>query len=214
VLELHVGSREGGCESYLASELVFLNDRIEVKACGTQVMMAWELPLMERMAQIATMRRGDVLEVGFGMGLCARSISAYRPRSHCVIEAHPKLVEHAQDWAMKKAHPQVATKVIAGKWQDVIDTLGPFDGIAFDVFGGQGQREAFFSKLHRLLRPHGVATLWLADDKEMPHALAQCLSEQGFRWHLNKVTAVPDKRCTYTQTNEFYVPVIYKGDRS
>ena len=54
--------------SYLDRELTFFDDRIEVAGSGEQVMMSWERPIMARMGQIAAMRRGDVLEVGFGMG--------------------------------------------------------------------------------------------------------------------------------------------------
>lgn len=37
--------------------------------CGLQVMMQWEQPLMEIHADLVCQRGGDVLNVGFGLGL-------------------------------------------------------------------------------------------------------------------------------------------------
>jgi hypothetical protein len=66
---------------------------------------------------------------------------------------------------------------------------------------------SFFSHLHALLGPEGRATLWLRDAAEMPEALAALLARQGFGYRLTRVTAIPDKRCAYSQSNEFYLPV-------
>ena len=191
---------------YLDQELVFHPDRIEVKASGELVMMAWELPLMTRMAEIAAMRRGRVLEVGFGMGLSAQAVQRLRPQSHTIIEAHPQVLERARAWAAGRA----GVSLVAGRWQEVLDSLGPFDGISFDVFGGDGQRREFFTRLHRLLAPAGVATLWLGDERVLPPELAALLAAQGFCHHLTRVTAIPDPRCTYSRTNEFYIPIVYR----
>src|SRR5690242_7057135 len=43
----------------------------ELIIAGQQVMQDWESPLMEAMADIAAASHGDVLEVGFGMGISA-----------------------------------------------------------------------------------------------------------------------------------------------
>lgn len=191
-------------DPYLEQELVFFDDRIEVKDGGLQVMMRWELPLMQRMAQIVTLRRGDVLEIGFGMGLSCDAVQGLRPRSHTIVEAHPQIVPRALAWAENKPN----TRIVAGRWQEVIAELPSFDGISFDVFGGSGQREAFFSHLPRLLRPGGVATLWLADDQHLPPSLAEVLTAGGFTWSMSRVTAIPDARCRYSRTNSFCIPVI------
>ncbi|MEZ4272251.1 MAG: class I SAM-dependent methyltransferase [Myxococcota bacterium] len=194
--------------NYLEQDLSFYDDRIEVSATGTPVMMRWELPLMRRMAEIACLRRGDVLEIGFGMGLSAQEIQRLKPRSHTIIEAHPQIIARARDWAAQR--PNV--NLVGARWQDVIDTLGAYDGIAFDIFGGDGQRMAFFSHLKRLLRPKGVATLWLGDETRLPQELEASLDTQGFTYRLAKVSAIPDKRCTYSQSNEFFLPIIVRKE--
>ena len=41
-----------------------------MEACsGEAVMMSWELPLMERHAEVICAQGGDVLNIGFGLGL-------------------------------------------------------------------------------------------------------------------------------------------------
>jgi len=190
--------------SYLGSTLLFYPDRIEVEEGGVQVMMAWERPLMQRMAQIVTVRGGDILEVGFGMGLSCDAVRAQGPRSHTVIEAHPQIIERARAWAQGAAN----TEIIAARWQEVITELGPFDGISFDIFGGQDQRLEFFGQLDRLLTPRGVATLWIGDDRQLQPPLRAVLDAQGFTHRFIRVSAIPDPRCTYSRSNEFFIPII------
>ena len=49
-----------------------------------QVMMEWEKPYME--ACIDKLQpKGDVLEIGFGMGYSATQIQKYKPKSHTII---------------------------------------------------------------------------------------------------------------------------------
>jgi len=196
---------------YLDHDLTFFDDRIEVGDTGIQVMMAWEEPLMCCMAELAAGRRGDVLEIGFGMGICATAIQKKRPRSHTIVEAHPQIVVRAEKW--RKVNDQDGVTLLAGRWQDVMDQLGTYDGIAFDVFGGVGQRLEFFAHLPRLLRPGAIATLWLGDDRELPADLAAILRRDGFVWRYTRVNAIPDKRCTYSRTNEFVVPAITRPRR-
>ena len=62
------------------------------------VMMAWEGPLMvehaKRLCAHAADCRpegGDVMNIGFGMGLIDTAIQELKPRSHTIIEAHPQV---------------------------------------------------------------------------------------------------------------------------
>lgn len=51
-------------------------------------------------AQAVCTGGGDVLNVGFGLGLVDSAIQSNKPRSHTIIEAHPdvlrKVVQHDQ----------------------------------------------------------------------------------------------------------------------
>ena len=94
--------------------------------------MDWEAPIMDRMAAEVCHNGGDVLEVGFGMGISAGCIQKRRPASHTIVECHPQILQRLHAWAADK--PNVS--IVEGMWQDVLHTLGEFDGITWDTFGG------------------------------------------------------------------------------
>ena len=51
-----------------------------------EVMGSWEDPLMKRHAEVACENGGDILEIGFGMGISANYIQQQNPDSHTIIE--------------------------------------------------------------------------------------------------------------------------------
>lgn len=142
----------------------FHGDRIWCEEFNQEVMMDWEAPIMERMAAEVCHNRGDVLEVGFGMGISAGFIQSHQPRSHTVIECHPQILERLR----KHAGKTPGMNVIHGMWQDVIGTLGDraFDGILWDTFGGvdsfsnRDLFRQFFPFVKSSLRPQGRFTFW------------------------------------------------------
>src|SRR5262249_15037208 len=97
-----------------------------------QVMQNWERPLMKAMANVVTETHGDVLEVGFGMGISATYIQERGVRSHSIIECNEMVVQQFNDW--KSQYPECDIRVIQGKWQDVVGELGQYDGVFFDTY--------------------------------------------------------------------------------
>jgi hypothetical protein len=94
-----------------------------------QVMMEWEKPYME--ACIDKLQpKGDVLEIGFGMGYSATQIQKYKPKSHTIIEMDPMVIKRAKIWA----HDYDNITIVQGTWQEKIHNLGTFDEIFFDDF--------------------------------------------------------------------------------
>ena len=94
-----------------------------------QVMMEWEKPYME--ACIDKLQpKGDVLEIGFGMGYSATQIQKYKPKSYTIIEMDPIVIKRLKKWA--KDYDNVI--IIEGTWQEKIHDLGKFDEIFFDDF--------------------------------------------------------------------------------
>jgi protein arginine N-methyltransferase 2 len=120
-----------------------------------QVMMDWETPLMEAHAQIVCHNQGDVLEVGFGMGISSTHIQALNPTLHTIIEIHPDIFERAQLWAADK--PNV--NLIFADWYDCVDTLSTYDGIFFDTYGDLHAHE-FIQYVPQLIKPGGKFTWW------------------------------------------------------
>lgn len=122
-----------------ASNSQYLENPVEYTADGEKlmdteseaVMMEWEKPLMEIHAKVICGEGGkDVLNVGFGMGIIDTAIQSLKPRSHTIIEAHPDVYKKMIDDGWDK---KPGVKILFGRWQDVIDEAGPFDGIFFDT---------------------------------------------------------------------------------
>jgi hypothetical protein len=106
-----------------------LGHEILLKNGNLQVMMEWEKPYMQ--ACIDTLKpKGDVLEIGFGLGYSSTQIQKYHPKSHTIIECDPTVIQKAKEWAKTYAH----VKIVEGFWQDQLEKLGNFDTIFFDDY--------------------------------------------------------------------------------
>jgi guanidinoacetate N-methyltransferase len=137
---------------------------------GQQVMQDWEAPLMKAMADIVTQGCGDVLEVGFGMGISASYIQTGRPRSHTIIECNRDVMRAFAAWAEKYSDRDI--RLVQGRWQDVVDDIGLFDGVFFDTYPASEAEfeesvinsinfaEGFIPVAAKLLRPGGVFTYY------------------------------------------------------
>ena len=97
-----------------------------------QVMQDWERPLMQAMARIAAESRGDVLEVGFGMGISATYLQELGVRSYTVVECNDEVISHFERW--RERYPDRDLRLIRGRWQDVEDQLGRYDAVFFDTY--------------------------------------------------------------------------------
>ena len=110
--------------------LTFEDDKIIANQDGIEVMMSWEAPIMEKSAEFICHNKGDVLEIGFGMGICADYIQAQDVNSHTIIEIHPQILEKLNIWAEDKSN----VTIVEGDWY-TIDGLGEYDGIFLDTYG-------------------------------------------------------------------------------
>jgi amino acid adenylation domain-containing protein len=137
---------------------------------GQQVMQAWETPMMKAMADIVGQTHGDILEVGFGMGVSATHIQEHDIRSYTIIECNEHVIAKYEKW--KEHYPNRAICLIQGKWQDVTEQLGSYDGVFFDTYASDEAEylqdiltnitfaEPFFSTAASVLRPGGVFTYY------------------------------------------------------
>ena len=137
---------------------------------GQQVMQEWERPLMKAMAEVTAGTHGDVLEIGFGMGISATYIQECGVRSHTIVECNADVAQVFSAW--KRQYPEQDIRLIAGKWQDVTDQLGNYDGVFFDAYPLSEEdfiehvindvtfAEHFFSAASKCLRPGGVFTYY------------------------------------------------------
>ena len=101
------------------------------KTDNEQVMMEWEKPYMEACIK-ALEPKGDVLEIGFGLGYSARGLCSYPIQSYTVIECEPVVWEKVYEF--QKEYPHIKINLIKGRWQEMLHTLPTFDIIFFDDF--------------------------------------------------------------------------------
>ena len=101
------------------------------KTDNEQVMMEWEKPYMEACIK-ALEPKGDVLEIGFGLGYSARALCNYPIQSYTVIECEPIVWEKVYEF--KKDYPHIKINLVKGRWQEMLPTLPTFDTIFFDDF--------------------------------------------------------------------------------
>lgn len=91
----------------------------------------WEAPIQEGLASEALGIGGRILEVGYGLGICARKIAASRPKRHVVVEAHPLIAS----WAERDL-AATGSRVICALWEDLLPELdsADWDVIVFDAY--------------------------------------------------------------------------------
>ncbi|KAH7431072.1 hypothetical protein KP509_08G028600 [Ceratopteris richardii] len=190
-------------------------------------MMSWEKPLMEAHAKALCAGGGDILNIGFGMGLVDTAIQSYQPALHTIIEAHPEVYKRmiSSGWAEK---PNV--RIIFSRWQDALPSLGTYDGIFFDTYGEYYEDLAEFHKwLPQLLKPGGIYSFFngLCADNAFFHVVycqlvSLVLSQMGFEVQF---IPLPIKECLdekvwegvshkYWQLDTYFLPVCQKADEN
>lgn len=145
--------------SYINKILTFESDKIyytDISFGGDrEVMMEWEHPLMSASAAYVCENGGDILEIGFGMGISAGYIQSHSIVTHTIIENHPDIIPKAQAWASTKSD----VTIITGSWYDVKDSLSTYDGIFYDTFG-DADMKYFSSSLSDLTKSNAKVTWW------------------------------------------------------
>jgi protein arginine N-methyltransferase 2 len=143
--------------SYISQSLEFNENKIIYTDTEAEweVMMDWEDPLMSASAAYICEGGGDILEIGFGMGISANYIQSHTINSHIIIENHPDMIPKAQAWAADKSN----VTIVEGSWYDVKDTLSTYDGLFMDTYGDQDM-DKFSTVLPSLMKAGGKATWW------------------------------------------------------
>ena len=103
--------------AYVNKNLTFESNKIYYTEGDVEfeVMMSWEDSLMSASAAYVCKGGGDILEIGFGMGISAGYMHSHSISSHTIIENHPEVIPKAQAWASGKSN----VTIITGSWYDV-----------------------------------------------------------------------------------------------
>lgn len=177
---------------YISQSLTFESDKITMED-GSEVMMSWEDDLMSASAAYITENGGDILEVGFGMGISAGYMHSHSINSHTIVENHPEIIPKAIEWASNKSN----VVIISQSWYDVRDSLGTFDGIFFDTYADENT-QYFSSSLSGLTKSGTKVTFW------------NNLTEENNQFNIpnvsyQQISVTPDDNM-YFEGNTYYLP--------
>lgn len=185
-----------------------INNEEELLIEGQEVMQAWERPLMQRIADRVAASHGDVLEIGFGMGISATMMQETGVRSHTIVELNQEVRELAGVWRAQR--PEADIEIVAGSWREVMPTLGNFDGILWDAFPISDTEfnqivmrdstvaESFFPQAAAHLRPGGSFSYYTNEVDCLSRTHQRSLLRYFDRFSLEVVDGLrPPEDCQY-----------------
>ena len=114
------------------SDPVPLADRSQAALSDEEIMEDWQIPLMRELAIAVTGSHGHVLEIGFGRGISSGFIQDCGVLSHTIIECNDTVVERFNTW--RELFTDRDIRLVHGKWQDVLEELGTYDGLFFHTY--------------------------------------------------------------------------------
>ena len=142
---------------YINRKLIFEDDKIYFSdEFGLfEVMMDWEDSIMKASANYICKNGGDILEIGFGMGISANHIQANDINSHTIVENNPQVIEKLKSWAQDNSN----VIIVEGDWYQVKDSLSTYDGVFYDTYG-EGDWTKFSEEISSLVKPSAKVTWW------------------------------------------------------
>ena len=174
--------------------LEFFDNKI-VDTNQTEVMMDWEAPIMEKSAEYVCQSKGDILEIGFGMGICADYIQAQGVNSHTIIEIHPQILERLNTWVSDKSN----VTVIEGDWSS-LSISDTYDGIFLDTFG-DNNLDRFKDFALAKIKSGGKITYWNNNEAEYnPYSFDSIDYE--------KVSVSPSENMYTNIASDYYMPKV------
>lgn len=202
----------GNPDEWREAEDCLTSERLDI--LGHPVMQAWEIPYMEKLAEIATSKGGVVLEVGFGMGLSAREIHKADIDEHIVIEPNKAVFTRLlqfKDASRIKVTPHL------GFWEEVAPKLPDesIDGILFDPYPINAeqlyhQQFSFFDEAHRLLKEGGVFTHFSGEIEFTDEYCGYIDASGNWEYTGESVPVDPPEDCLYWTEKTILAPTLIK----
>lgn len=105
---------------------------------GIEVMADFEIPYMKKLSELVTLKGGDILNVGYGLGIADNHIETLRKKTniknHHIIELNNVIYNNAEKWKsnhLNKKHIHLHK----GNWTSVLTKFEiQFTGILYDAF--------------------------------------------------------------------------------
>ena len=175
-------------------EILTFEDTKILNEQGAEVMMSWEAPIMQKSAEFICHNSGDVLEIGFGMGMCSDYIQAQGVNSHTIVEIHPEIIEKLKVWANGKSN----VTIVEGDWSSVND-LSTYDGIFIDTYGDENW-SSFKDFALAKAKSGAKITYWNNfTDKRNEHSFDSV--------SFDNISVTPDDN-TYFTSNTYHMPKV------
>ena len=119
------------------------------------VMHEWEDLMMKKHSEVVCQNGGDILEIGFGMGISANYIQSQDINSHTIIEKDEQVYQKLLEWAEDK--PNV--KTIFGDWIKNLPER-KFDGVFRDTWGEISGKQVFPLKILSVCKIGTIVTFF------------------------------------------------------
>lgn len=168
-------------ENYLNQKIKFTGSSLLSEDGFTPIMMDWETDMMRKTADLICSKGGDVLNIGFGMGIVDGFIEDHDILTHTIIEPHPIVIEkmRTEGWFERNR-----VKILQGKWQDFLDSLDKFDAVYYDTSPAESELESikFYKNVHNIIKPGGIfsffnGSFYNPNTKNLPNFIYDIISE-------------------------------------
>lgn len=178
------------------------------------IMHEWETEIMKKSADFVCERGGDILEIGFGMGISAGFIQDAGTKTHTIIELHPQIATKAREWAADKQ----GVTIIEGDWIKVLPTLmegtvrtthKKFDGVFFDPYGFWSE----WNKLPEMIKPHCKSSTRISHFNSAKFEGSSCgfMNHPDFSITFEKVEIDPPENDYYNE-GFYYIPKVLRNE--
>lgn len=159
---------------------VIIENGILSHSMSRLIMSYQEEYIMKKSAEVLCKEGGDILNVGYGLGIIDGFIKQHDITSHHIIEIHPQLYQNAIDSGYTDVH--------LGDWRTVVEDFvkngQKFDSIYFDTydFGNMDEWFDFTQQVDSILKPGGMFAYFNAADR--PHVENYLLNELKYSKHI------------------------------
>jgi 16S rRNA G966 N2-methylase RsmD len=110
----------------------------------------------EKSVEIITQNGGDILEIGFGMGISANSIISKNISSYTCVEINDYIFQNAQSWSNGKNN----VSIIQDSWENfLITTTNKYDAVYCDFMNWE-EYEEFYEKSKNVLKTNGIISTY------------------------------------------------------
>jgi len=196
-----------------------------LKIFDLEVMSDFEKPYMVELAKNASMHGGNILNVGFGLGLVDSALEERRAtraiQEHHIIELNEGVFEQAKQWRENQPHKE---KIFLhkGNWEEVLPRFEKekmvFDGVVYDAYPLEIDEICRDSIpfLHSLLRMKlvreetGIITFYMDSTDGLGESFQKYIQSLGVGSLQTKKVKIelPKRDCEYWDAPFFLAPLL------